>query len=97
MSDHSGQQTDLDAEVEIQYSVVNNLNIKISVKELKQHVSQFKYLAETIHHMIQEEIKRSLNSDNACYHSCPEYKLRVFEDRVLRIFGPKRDGVEKTA
>jgi hypothetical protein len=27
-----------------------------------------------------------------------EYKLRVFENRVLRrIFGPKRDGVEKTA
>jgi hypothetical protein len=22
-----------------------------------------------------------------------EYKLRVFENRVLRIFGPKRDGV----
>jgi hypothetical protein len=29
-----------------------------------------------------------------------EHRLRVFENRVLRIFGPKRDevmGVEKTA
>jgi hypothetical protein len=79
-----------------------------------------------------EEIKRRLNSGNACYHSVQnllsfrllskyvkvriyktiilpvvlygcetwsltireEYKLRVFENRVLRrIFGPKRDGV----
>jgi hypothetical protein len=82
--------------------------------------------------LIQEEIKRRLNSGNACYHSVQnllsscllsknvkvriyktiilsvvlygcetwyltvreEYKLRVFENRVLRrIFGPKRDRV----
>jgi hypothetical protein len=79
-----------------------------------------------------EEIKRRLNSGNACYYSVrnllssrllskyvkvriyktiilpvvlygyetwtltvkKEHKLRVFENRVLRIiFGPKRDGV----
>jgi hypothetical protein len=81
--------------------------------------------------LIQEEIKRRLNSGNACYHSVQnllpsgllskyvkvrvykaiilpvvlygcetwsltvteEHKLRVFENRVLRIFGPRRDGV----
>jgi hypothetical protein len=81
--------------------------------------------------LIQEEIKRRLNSGNAFYHSVQnllssrllsknvkvriyktiilhvvlyacetwsltvreEHKLRVFENRVLRISGPKRDGV----
>jgi hypothetical protein len=35
------------------------------------NVSQFKYLgtAVTTHNLIQEEIKRRLNSGNACYHS----------------------------
>jgi hypothetical protein len=79
--------------------------------------------------LIQEEIKRRLNSGNACYHSVQkllssrllsknikiriyktiilpvvlygcqtwsltlreEHRLRMFENRVLRIFGPKRD------
>jgi hypothetical protein len=79
--------------------------------------------------MIQEEIKRRLNSGNACYHSVrnlfssrllvknikiriyksiifpvvlcgcetwsltlrEEHRLRVFENRVLRIFGSKRN------
>jgi hypothetical protein len=96
-------------------------------------VSQFKYLGKTVtnQNFIQEEIKRRLNSRNACYHSVQnllssrllsknakvriyktiilpvvvygcetwsltvreEHKLSVFENRVLRIFGPKRDGV----
>jgi hypothetical protein len=96
-------------------------------------VSQFKYLGTTVtnQNLIQEEIKRRLNTGNACYHSVQnllssrllsknvkvkisktiilpvvlygcetwfltvreEHKLRVFENRVLRIFGPKRDGV----
>jgi hypothetical protein len=82
--------------------------------------------------LIQEEIKRRLNSGNACYHSIQnllccrllsknvkvriyktitlllvlygresccltlreEYKLRVFENKILRrIFEPKRDGM----
>jgi hypothetical protein len=86
----------------------------------------------TNQNLIQEEIKRRLNSGNACYHSVQnllsscvlsknlkigiyktvilpvvlygcetwsltlreEYKLRVFENRVLRrISGPKRDEV----
>jgi hypothetical protein len=42
-----------------------------------ENVSQFKYLGTTItnQNLIQEEIKRRLNSGNACYHSaqnlCP--------------------------
>jgi hypothetical protein len=93
-------------------------------------VSQFKYLGTTVinKNLVQEEIKRRLNSGNACYHSVQnllsshllsksvkvrvyktvilpvvlygcgtwslivreEHKLRVFENRVLRIFGPQR-------
>jgi hypothetical protein len=94
-------------------------------------VSQFKYLGTTVtnQNLIQEEIKKRLNSGNACYQSVQnllssrllsknvkvriyktiilpvvlygcetwsltlreEYRLRVFENRVLRrIFGSKR-------
>jgi hypothetical protein len=37
-------------------------------------VSQFKYLGTTVtnQNLIQEEIKRRLNSGNACYHSVQE-------------------------
>jgi hypothetical protein len=83
----------------------------------------------TDQNLIQEEIKRRLNSGNACYHSVQnllssrllpesikiriykviifpvvlygcetwpltlreEHRLRVFENRALRIFGPKRE------
>jgi hypothetical protein len=98
-------------------------------------VAQFRYLGTAITNQnpIQEEIKRRLNSGNACYHavqnllpSCllsknikikmyktiillvalygcetwsltlkEEHRLRVFEIRVLRIFGPKRDEVTR--
>jgi hypothetical protein len=80
----------------------------------------------TNQNLIQDEIKRRLNSGNACYHSvqnllsspllsknvkdrisktvilpvvlygCETWSLTVREEhklRVLRIFGPKRDGV----
>jgi hypothetical protein len=88
-------------------------------------VAQFRYLGTTIknQNLIQEEIKRRLNSCNACYHlvqnhlssrllsknvkilyACEtwsltlsvEDRLKVFENRVLRrIFGPKRDEVDR--
>jgi hypothetical protein len=47
-----------------------NHNIKIDNKDLER-VEQFKYLRTTItnRNSIQEEIKSSLNSGNACYHS----------------------------
>jgi hypothetical protein len=45
-------------------------DIKITHK-LSEKASQFKYLGTTIRseHLIQEEIKRGLDSRNACYHS----------------------------
>jgi hypothetical protein len=95
-------------------------------------VAQFRYSETTItnQNLIQEEIKRKLNSGIGCNHSVQnllfsrllskdisikiyktiillvvlyeceawsltlrEHKLRVFENRVLRIFGSKRDEV----
>jgi hypothetical protein len=47
-----------------------NREIKIGNRSFK-NVSQFKYLGTTVTHqnLIQYEIKRRLNSDNACCHS----------------------------
>jgi hypothetical protein len=44
--------------------------IKIGKKSF-ENVSPFKYLGTTVtnQYLIQEEIKRRLNSGNACYHS----------------------------
>jgi hypothetical protein len=104
-----------------------NREIIIGNKSFK-NVSQFKYLGTTVtnENLIQEEIKKRLNSGNACYHSvqnllssrllsknvkvrtcktlilpvvlygCETWSLTVRQEhklRVLRIFGPKRDGV----
>jgi hypothetical protein len=47
-----------------------NRNIRIRNRQF-QNVSQLKYLGTTVtyQNLIQEEIKRRLNSGNACYHS----------------------------
>jgi hypothetical protein len=47
-----------------------NRDIKIT-NRLLENVSQFKYLGTTLtnQNLIQEEIKRRLNSGNPCYHS----------------------------
>jgi hypothetical protein len=47
-----------------------NQEIKIANRTL-EHVSQVKYLGTTVTSgtLMQEEIKRRLNSGNACYHS----------------------------
>jgi hypothetical protein len=98
-----------------------------------ENLAHFKYLGKTVtnQNLIQEEIKRRLNSGNACYHSVQtllssrqlsknvkiriskiiiflvvlygcetwsltlrkDHRLRVFENRMLRIVGPKRDEV----
>jgi hypothetical protein len=51
-------------------NVGQNRDIKIANKSF-ENVSQFKYLRKTVtnQNLIQEEIKRRLNSGNACYHS----------------------------
>jgi sorting nexin-29 len=51
-------------------NVSQNRNIK-EAKRSFETVSQFKYLGTTIRNqnLIQEEIKRTLNSGNACYHT----------------------------
>jgi hypothetical protein len=47
-----------------------NQDIKIANRYF-ENVSQFKYLGTTVtnQNLIQEEIKKRLNSGNACYHS----------------------------
>jgi hypothetical protein len=51
-------------------NVGQNWDIKIANRSF-ENVSQFKYLGMTVtnQNLIQEEIKRTLNYDNACYHS----------------------------
>jgi hypothetical protein len=114
-------------------NVGQNWDLKIA-NRLFENLSQFKYLGTTVtnQNLIQEEIKRRLNSGNACYYSVhllsshqlsknvkiriyqtiilpvvlygcetslalrEERRLRVFENKVLRIiFGLKRDGVTR--
>jgi hypothetical protein len=51
-------------------NATQNQDIKIA-NRLFENVSQFRYLGMTVtkQNLIQEEIKRRLNSGNACYHS----------------------------
>jgi hypothetical protein len=53
-----------------QQNVGQNRDIRIANRSF-ENVSQFKYLETTVtnQNLIQEEIKRRLNSGNACYHS----------------------------
>jgi hypothetical protein len=51
-----------------------NREIKIGNRSF-ENVSQFRYLGTTVTNpnLIQEEIKRRLNSGNACYHSVQKF------------------------
>jgi hypothetical protein len=61
-----------------------NQNIKL-VNESFEKVARFKYLYTILTNQndIHDDIKCRLNSGNAYYHS-QEYRLTVFEKRVLR-------------
>jgi hypothetical protein len=74
-----------------------NREIKIGNRSF-ENASEFKYLgmAVTNQNLIQEEIKRRLNSGNACYHSvqnllpvvlygCETCSLTVREEHKLRV------------
>jgi hypothetical protein len=62
-----------------------------------EHVSQFKYLGTTVksQNLIQEEVKRRLNSGNACYYSTRNLlsscllsktvKIRIYKTIILPV------------
>jgi hypothetical protein len=73
-----------------------NREIKIGNRPF-ENVSQFKYLGTTATNqkLIQEEIKRRLNSGNACYHSVQNLlssllllknvKVRIYKTIILPV------------
>jgi hypothetical protein len=79
-----------------QQNVGQNWDIKIA-NRLFENVSQFKYLGMTVtnQNLIQEEIKRRLNSGNACYHSVQNLlssqllsknlKIRIYKTIILPV------------
>jgi hypothetical protein len=68
-------------------NVGQNWDIKIANRSF-ENVSQFKYLGTTVtnQNLIQEEIKRRLNSGNACYHSVQNLlSSRLLSKKCKRI------------
>jgi hypothetical protein len=72
-----------------------NHDIRITNRSLK-NVAQFEYFGMTVtnQNLIQEEIKRRLNSGNACYHSfqnlsssslSKNVKIRIYKTIVLPV------------
>jgi hypothetical protein len=73
-----------------------NHDIKIANRSF-ENLAQFKYLGTTItnQNLIQEEIKRRLNLDNACYHSVQNLlsphllsknlKIRIYRSIILPV------------
>jgi hypothetical protein len=63
-----------------------NRHIKIANRSF-ENVSQFKYLGTTVtyQNLIQEEIKRRLNSGNACYHSVQNLMSSRLLSKNLKI------------
>jgi hypothetical protein len=77
-------------------NVGQNRDIKIANRSF-ENVSQFKYLGTTVtnKNLVQEEIKRRLNSGNACYNSVQNIlssrlllrnlKIRIFKTIILPV------------
>jgi hypothetical protein len=77
-------------------NVGQNQDIKIADRSF-ENVSQFKCLETTVtnQNLIQEEIKRRLNSGNACYHSVQNLlssrlpsknlKIRIYKTIILPV------------
>jgi hypothetical protein len=77
-------------------NVGQNRDIRIANRSF-ENVSQFKYLGTTItnENMIRDEIKRRLNSGNACYHSVQNLlssrllsknlKIRIYKTIILPV------------
>jgi hypothetical protein len=77
-------------------NVGQNRDIKIANKSF-ENVSQFIYLGTTVanQNLMQEEIKRRLNSGNACYHSVQSLlssrllsknlKIRIYKTIILPV------------
>jgi hypothetical protein len=63
-----------------------NRDIKIGNRSFGK-VSQFKYLGTTVtnQNLIQEEIKRRLNSGNACYHSAQNFPSSCLLSKNLKV------------
>jgi hypothetical protein len=73
-----------------QQNAGKNHNIKIA-KRYFENVAQFRYLGTTItnQNLTQKEIKRRMNSGNACYHnlySSPTV-IRMIKSRKMRCAG----------
>jgi hypothetical protein len=68
-------------------------NREIKIDRLFENVSQFKYLgmAVTNENLIQEEIKRRLNSGNDCYHLVQNllFSCLVLRHLKIRIYSYK--------
>jgi hypothetical protein len=77
-------------------NVGQNHDVKIGDRSF-ENVAQFKYLGTTVtdQNLIQEEIKRRLNSGNACYYSVQNLlssrllsknlKLRIYKTTTLPV------------
>jgi hypothetical protein len=52
-----------------------------------ENVSQFKYLGTTVtdQNLIQEEIKRRVNSGNACYHSVQDLLSSLLLSKIVKV------------
>jgi hypothetical protein len=67
-------------------NVGQNRDIKIANRSF-ENASQFKYLGTTVtsQNLIQEEIKRRLNSGNVCYHSVQSLLSSCLLSKNLKI------------